>query len=56
VVWQEVATPLVWLGPVVLVEAWAGCWSCTSRVFLKVGCSGTSSMVETVWVGWLSGG
>jgi hypothetical protein len=40
--------PLQWLGPAALVEAWVGCWSCTSGKFLKVGCSGTLSMVERV--------
>jgi hypothetical protein len=56
VVWLVVAIPLVWLGPVAMVEAWVGWWGCTSGIFSKVECSGSSSMVERVWVGGLSGG
>jgi hypothetical protein len=56
VVWLVVVTSLVWLGPVALVVAWVGWRGCTSGIVPKVGCFGSSSMVERVWVGWLSGG
>jgi hypothetical protein len=48
---------LFWLGPTTTVDVWAGWWSCTSGVFLKVGRSSSSAMVERIWVdGWWRGG
>jgi hypothetical protein len=52
-VWLELVAPLFWMGPAMTVDVWAGWWSCTLGVFLKVWCFGSSAMVGSVWVdGW----
>jgi hypothetical protein len=49
-VWIEVTAPWIWLGPATVVDAWFGWWSYASGMFLKVRCSGPSTIVGRIWV------
>jgi hypothetical protein len=50
VAWPEVVVLRVWLGFATVEMVCVGWWRCTSGMFLKARCSGSSAMVGRFWV------